>query len=52
MNKERLISQIKNKQSFLCIGLDTDINKIPRYLLELEDPIFEFNKQIIDLTKD
>ena len=52
MNKERLISQIKKKQSFLCIGLDTDINKIPPHLLEFEDPIFEFNKQIIDATKD
>ena len=52
MNRQELISQIKQKQSFLCIGLDTDIKKIPTYLLELEDPIFEFNKQIIDATKD
>ena len=52
MTKQELITQIKKKQSFLCIGLDTDIKKIPAYLLELDDPIFEFNKQIIDATKD
>jgi orotidine-5'-phosphate decarboxylase len=52
MNKEELINQIKQKQSFLCIGLDTDIEKIPQHLLKEEDPIFEFNKQIIDATKD
>ena len=52
MNREQLIVQIKKKQSFLCVGLDTDINKIPKHLLELEDPIFEFNKQIIDATKE
>jgi orotidine-5'-phosphate decarboxylase len=52
MTREELIYQIKKKQSFLCIGLDTDIEKIPQHLLELEDPIFEFNKQIIDATKD
>jgi orotidine-5'-phosphate decarboxylase len=52
MNRKELISQIKQKQSFLCIGLDTDIKKIPTHLLELEDPIFEFNKQIIDATKE
>jgi len=52
MNKEELVHQIKSKRSFLCIGLDTDIKKIPIHLLELEDPIFEFNKQIIDATKD
>ena len=52
MNRQELISKIKQKQSFLCIGLDTDIKKIPTHLLELEDPIFEFNKQIIDATKD
>lgn len=50
MKKEDLISQIKRKKSFLCIGLDTDINKIPKFLLDLEDPIFEFNKKIIDAT--
>jgi len=52
MNREQLIAQIKKKQSFLCVGLDTDINKIPKHLLELENPIFEFNKQIIDSTKE
>ena len=52
MTRQELINQIKKKNSFLCIGLDTDIKKIPTYLLELEDPIFEFNKQIIDATKD
>ena len=52
MTRQELIFQIKKKQSFLCIGLDTDIKKIPTHLLELEDPIFEFNKQIIDATKD
>ncbi len=50
MTKETLIAQIKQKQSFLCIGLDVDLDKIPQHLLELEDPIFEFNKQIIDAT--
>lgn len=52
MTKEELIYQIKAKRSFLCLGLDTDIKKIPKHLLVLEDPIFEFNKQIIDATKD
>jgi len=52
MNRQELISQIKQKQSFLCIGLDVDIKKIPSHLLTLEDPIFEFNKQIIDATHD
>ncbi|PCI07690.1 MAG: orotidine-5'-phosphate decarboxylase [Flavobacteriaceae bacterium] len=50
MTKQELINQIKQKQSFLCIGLDVDLDKIPKHLLELEDPIFEFNKQIIDAT--
>lgn len=52
MTKQELINQIKQKQSFLCVGLDADINKIPKHLLKFEDPIFEFNKQIIDATKD
>lgn len=52
MNRKEIIYQIKQKESFLCIGLDTDIRKIPVHLLELEDPVFEFNKQIIDATKD
>ena len=50
MKKEDLISQIKRKKSFLCIGLDTDVNKIPKFLLDSDDPIFEFNKRIIDAT--
>ena len=52
MTREELILQIKSKRSFLCIGLDPDINKIPKHLLDLDDPIFEFNKQIINATKD
>lgn len=52
MNREKLIQLIRQKQSFLCIGLDTDLNKIPTFLLDYEDPIFEFNKRIIDATKD
>lgn len=52
MTKEFLFEQIQKKQSFLCVGLDSDLQKIPSHLLELEDPIFEFNKQIIDATKD
>lgn len=50
MNKQQLFEQIKKKQSFLCVGLDTDINKIPQNLLAMDDPIFEFNKQIINQT--
>ena len=50
MKLEDLIDQIKNKDSFLCIGLDTDINKIPECLLNEDDPIFSFNKSIIDHT--
>jgi len=52
MTTQQLIEQIKIKKSFLCIGLDVDLNKIPKHLLELEDPIFEFNKAIIDATHD
>lgn len=52
MNKKELFEIIKKKKSFLCIGLDTDIDKIPSHLLDLDDPIFEFNKQIIDATHD
>lgn len=51
MTKEELIQQIKSKNSYLCVGLDTDLNKIPKHLLSAEDPIFEFNKQIIDATQ-
>ena len=50
MNKQKLIDQINLKKSFLCIGLDVDLEKIPKHLLVLDDPIFEFNKQIIDAT--
>lgn len=52
MNKQELINQIYTKKSFLCVGLDTDINKIPEHLLECEDPVFEFNKSIIDATAE
>lgn len=52
MNKQQLFEQIKQKESYLCVGLDTDIQKIPRHLLKEEDPIFAFNKQIIDATID
>ncbi len=52
MTRHELIAQIKLKRSFLCVGLDTDISKIPVHLLDTEDPIFEFNKAIIDATKD
>lgn len=50
MNKQQLIENIRQKQSFLCVGLDTDIKKIPAHLLNDEDPIFAFNKAIIDAT--
>ena len=50
MKLEDLIAHINKKDSFLCIGLDTDINKIPKFLLSEEDPIFSFNKSIIDST--
>jgi orotidine-5'-phosphate decarboxylase len=52
MTTQQLIQQIKQKKSFLCIGLDVDLTKIPEHLLKLEDPIFEFNKAIIDATHD
>jgi orotidine-5'-phosphate decarboxylase len=52
MTTKQLLEQIQLKKSFLCIGLDVDLNKIPKHLLELEDPIFEFNKSIIDATHD
>lgn len=50
MNKQQLFDQIKKKQSYLCVGLDTDLEKIPKHLLKEADPVFEFNKQIIDAT--
>lgn len=52
MNKQQLFENIKRKQSFLCVGLDTDIRKIPPHLLQEEDPIFAFNQAIIDATAD
>lgn len=52
MTTQQLIEQINKKKSFLCIGLDVDLNKIPKHLFETEDPIFEFNKAIIDATHD
>jgi orotidine-5'-phosphate decarboxylase len=52
MTTQHLINQIQLKKSFLCVGLDVDLNKIPKHLLETEDPIFEFNKAIIDVTHD
>jgi len=50
MTKQELIEQIRLKESFLCVGLDPDMSKIPAHLLEMDDPIFEFNKAIIDAT--
>lgn len=50
MTTQQLVDQIKKKKSFLCVGLDVDLNKIPPHLLQTEDPIFEFNKAIIDAT--
>lgn len=52
MTRQDLIQQIKEKKSFLCVGLDTDITKIPEHLLAEEDPIFTFNKAIIEATED
>ena len=52
MNRQQLIEQIRKKNSFLCVGLDTDISKIPAFLQDKADPVFEFNKAIIDATKD
>jgi orotidine-5'-phosphate decarboxylase len=52
MNKAQLFEQIQKKRSFLCVGLDTVLEKVPQHLLKYKDPILEFNKQIIDATKD
>lgn len=52
MDKQTLYNNIKQKSSFLCVGLDTDLEKIPSHLLKEKDPIFAFNKQIIDNTAD
>jgi orotidine-5'-phosphate decarboxylase len=50
MTRAELINEIKTKKTFLCVGLDPDIDKLPKHLLEEDDPIFEFNRQIIDAT--
>lgn len=50
MNRQELVNQIFDKESFLCIGLDTDLKKVPQHLLTQDDPIFTFNKAIIDAT--
>jgi orotidine-5'-phosphate decarboxylase len=52
MNRQELFQLIQQKKSFLCVGLDSDINKIPKHLLEFDDPVFEFNRRIIDATID
>jgi len=52
MTRKQLVEHIFQKKSFLCVGLDPDLNKIPKHLLKTEDPVFEFNKAIIDATKD
>ena len=52
MNKDQLFREIQQKESYLCVGLDTDLEKIPRHLLSTADPVFEFNRQIIDATYD
>jgi orotidine-5'-phosphate decarboxylase len=52
MNRQQLFEQIQKKRSFLCVGLDTDILKIPKHLLDTSDPVFSFNKEIIDTTAE
>ncbi|MBL0144862.1 MAG: orotidine-5'-phosphate decarboxylase [Chitinophagaceae bacterium] len=52
MNRNQIIEQIQQKKSYLCVGLDTDITKMPKHLQQHPDAVFEFNKQIIDATKD
>ncbi len=52
MNRQQLFELIKKKNSYLCVGLDTDLTKIPKHLLSADDPVFEFNKQIIDATHE
>ncbi|HEY6437507.1 MAG TPA: hypothetical protein VIY47_13025, partial [Ignavibacteriaceae bacterium] len=52
MNRTQLFDSIKKKSSYLCVGLDTDITKIPKHLHSSSDPVFEFNKQIIDATSE
>lgn len=52
MTRDQLYEQIRRKSSYLCVGLDTDIHRIPKHLLKTDDPLFEFNKQIIDATHE
>lgn len=52
MTRQQLVQEIRKKQSYLCVGLDTDITRIPKHLLAAADPVFEFNRMIIDATKD
>src|SRR3990170_1361299 len=52
MKRQELVEQIRRKKSYLCIGLDSDIAKIPSHLLAEPDPVFSFNKSIIDATED
>jgi orotidine-5'-phosphate decarboxylase len=52
MTRKELTAEIFSKKTYLCIGLDTDITKIPKHLLSHADPVFEFNRSIIDATKD
>jgi len=52
MTRHEIYQQIRQKNSYLCVGLDTDMSRIPKHLHDYDDPIFEFNKQIIDATKD
>lgn len=52
MTRQQLVEQIRNRKTYLIVGLDTDLTKIPKHLLSKADPVFEFNRQIIDATKD
>lgn len=52
MNRTELVAEIRKKRSYLCVGLDSDITKIPRHLLSYPDPVFEFNRRIIDATRE
>jgi orotidine-5'-phosphate decarboxylase len=52
LNRAQLIAEIRRKKSYLCVGLDSDITKIPKHLLQLDDAVFVFNQAIIDATKD
>jgi len=52
MTRKEILQQIQTKKSYLCVGLDSDFSRIPKHLLKYDDPVFEFNKQIIDATKD